>query len=246
MDYIREYTSLTPQELRQLSYKRRYKKEVPAWDDSMVRLTQLVCERLIGHPSVLDFGCGHGNFVIDELGPVFSHKVGFDVAAESTTKNISVNEMVIGSGEKLPFNQHHFDLVLSLWVFEHVEKPAQVFQEIFRVLKPGGFFAFVTPHRNSLLILLRRYLSKKFTDRLLKRFYGRDEEDVFDIYYRANTVRDIQRLSKQAGFACEVLIENPDPSYTSFGRVTYLLSKWLSFLPFTLSKPHLIAILRRF
>ena len=38
--YISEYSDLGPKERRQLAWKRRYKEDVPAWDDSMVLLTK--------------------------------------------------------------------------------------------------------------------------------------------------------------------------------------------------------------
>ena len=46
MPYITEYSTLHPKELRQLSYKRRFKQEVPAWDDSMVLLKNELEKRL--------------------------------------------------------------------------------------------------------------------------------------------------------------------------------------------------------
>lgn len=245
MDYIRQYSALTSQELRQLKYKRQYKTENPDWDDSMVFLTDAVKSRIIPRPTVLDFGCGRGNFVVDEIGDVFAEKVGLDASLEATTGNTSMNRVVIGDDKALPFPNASFDLVLSLWVFEHVEHPAHVFQEIARVLKPGGFFAFVTPNRNSLLITLRRYLSKRFADRILKKLYGRDEEDVFDVFYRANTTQDIQRLATDAGFTVEILKENADPSYTAFNSFTYQCSVWFAKLFGSLARPHIIAILRK-
>jgi SAM-dependent methyltransferase len=245
MDYIRQYSHLTPQELRQLKYKRQYKAENPSWDDSMVLLTNAVRERIANKPRVLDFGCGRGNFVVDELGDVFSEKVGLDASLEATTGNTSMNRVVIGDDDHLAFADQSFDVVLSLWVFEHVEHPHHVFQEIHRVLKPGGFFAFVTPNRKSLLITLRRYLSKQFADRLLKKLYGREEEDVFDVFYRANTTDDIQALANQTGFTIELLQENADPSYTAFNAFTYQCSTWFTKLLGPLARPHIIAVLKK-
>ena len=245
MEYIHEYSTLTPQELRQLKYKRQYKTEHPDWDDSMVLLTNAVRERIGIKPTVLDFGCGRGNFVVDEIGDVFAEKVGLDASLDATTGNTSMNRIVIGNDNTLAFPDHTFDIVLSLWVFEHVEHPNRVFKEISRVLKPGGFFAFVTPNRKSLLIALRRVLSKNIADRILKRLYGREEEDVFDVFYRANTTQDIQRLAADTGFAIEILKENADPSYTSFNALTYRYSVWFSRFFGTLAKPHLITVLRK-
>ncbi len=47
---------------------------------------------------------------------------------------------VRGVGEHLPFPARSFDAVLAFWSLNHVSQPAQVFQEVSRVLKPGGLF----------------------------------------------------------------------------------------------------------
>lgn len=246
MSYINEYTSLTPEELRQLKYKRKYKEENPEWDDSMVKLTNLVRERIANNAVVLDFGCGRGNFVIDELKDRFSKKIGFDLDQASVIGNQTNDEIIIGSDDtKLPFSENTFDVVISLWVFEHLQNPEFIFDEINRVLKPGGFLAFVTPNRNSFLIWLRRFTPEKIAHIILKKIYGREEKDVFGVYYRANAIREITTLAENSNFTIEVLITNPDPSYTSFGRLTYKMSKFLAKHFPQYFQPHIIVVLRK-
>lgn len=245
MPYITEYSDLSPKEKRQLSFKRKYKNNVPTWDDSMVFLKSVLAERLSNKSSVLDYGCGHANYVLDELGDMFEEKVGLDVAEDSVTSNTSVDSVVINKTKVLPFDDDFFDSVISLWVLEHIENPRIVFQEVSRVLKSGGMFAFVTPNKSSLLIRVRRLMSKTIANRLLKFFYDREEHDVFPVYYRSNTLADISNFAKYAGLNIEVLKENPDPSYTSFNLFTYWLSKQWSRLPWSIARPHIIGLLRK-
>ncbi len=245
MPYIHEYTELTPQEKRQLFYKRWYKQDVPDWDDSMVLLTTLVRDRVKQGSTVLDYGCGRGNFVIDELRDRFSKTIGFDVAEESVVGNVSCDEVIIGTVDTLPFADASIDCVLSLWVFEHIEDPEAVMKEIHRVLKPGGFFAFVTPNRTSLLIALRRIISDGIAHRLLKWLYGREEKDVFRVYYRANTVHAVKRLADASSFLPEVVVTNADPSYTSFNALTLTLSKVFTTLFPSFANPHVLTVLRK-
>jgi SAM-dependent methyltransferase len=48
--------------------------------------------------------------------------------------------------DTLPFAAGSFDLVSANMVLEHLPAPEQVFQEIARVLAPGGKFVFLTRH----------------------------------------------------------------------------------------------------
>lgn len=243
--YISEYTNLNDKERRQLRFKRKYKEDNPNWDDSMVLLKDLVDQNTKEGIEVLDLGCGHGNFVVDELSHKFSSKIGIDAIKEATDKNVSMDEVVIGNISDLPFADAQFDLVISLWVLEHVENSERVFNEVSRVLKPGGVFAFVTPNKKSLLIHLRRLMSDSVAKRLLKRFYGRVDDDVFDVYYRANSPRDLLSLLDSSGMKSISILENPDPSYTSFGSFTYQLSKGLSKLPGPFFKPHIMCVAKK-
>lgn len=245
MAYIKEYSDLNQKELCQLGYKRKFKAENPDWDDSMVVLRYLVAQRLPDHATVLDAGCGNGNFVIDELRSKIARAVGIDVNQEVTAKNICLDEIVFGRLEKLPFADGEFDAVISLWVLEHISEPQKIFSEIVRVLKPGGFFAFVTPNKKSWLIMLRRLMNQKIADHLVDRLYGRHEEDIFSVEYKVNSVSEIQALANTVGLKVERLSENPDPTYTSFGPMSYRVSSSMSRLPFSLFREHIIGILRK-
>lgn len=245
MTYITEYSKLHPKEQRQLRFKRAYKHDVPSWDDSMVRLTAEVAARISGRARVLDAGCGHGNYVIDELRDRISYAVGVDVSRDVMSKNTCLDETVVGNIEMLPFPDASFDLVVSLWVLEHLDHPGLVFQEVARVLKPGGYFAFVTPNKRSLLIAFRRLLRYSTAQRLVKMIYGRKEDDTFDVRYRANTLERVRQLAAASGLVCDFLCENADPSYTSFGPVSYRVSAAISRLPFSWARPHVIGVLRK-
>lgn len=245
MAYIKEYSDLDPKERRQLEFKRRYKVEHPAWDDSMILLRDLVAKRIPEQATVLDAGCGHGNFVIDELRSNIARAVGIDVNAEVTAKNICLDEIVFGRLEKLPFADASFDAIVSLWVLEHVSEPQKVFSEFARVLKPGGFIAFVTPNKRSWLIALRRLMNQRIADRLVERFYGRHEDDIFPVAYKANSLSQIQALANAAGLTVERLSENADPTYTSFGPMSYVASAIMGQLPFSMFRVHIVGILRK-
>lgn len=243
--YISKYTNLTAQEDRQLFYKRKYKKQNKKWDDSMVLLRDLVDKYLDDKISVLDVGCGHGNFVIDELRDKFVKAVGIDCNKEGTEKNVCLDEVMIGNIESTPFEDKKFDLVVSLWMLEHIKNPEKVFLEINRVIKNGGYFAFVTPNKFNFLIFLRRLIGDRVSGFINKIVYGREEKDLYGVYYKANSVSKIKKLAKICGYEIVFLKNNVDPSYTSFGRISYYISFLISLLPFSFVRPHIVGVLRK-
>ncbi len=164
---------------------------------------------------------------------------------ESVEGNVSCDRVIIGDASKLPFPNASVDIVISLWVFEHLAEPEKILKEMHRVLKPGGFLAFVTPNKHSLLICLRRLMSDSVAHRLLKVLYGREEKDAFSVYYRANTEKDILTLARKTTFSPELVAINEDPSYTSFNELTYRASTLFARFFGTAAKPHLIAILHK-
>ena len=71
--------------------------------------------------------------------------VGLDIEplhAESVSQRV---EFVVGSVEQIPLKAGSFDLVLALDVFEHLENDAESFQEVVRLVKPGGMLLVTLP-----------------------------------------------------------------------------------------------------
>jgi len=211
----------------------------------MLSLTRLVRERLQVGACVLDAGCGHGNYVIDELKDRIGRAVGIDADPSCTARNVCLDEIVHGTLDRMPFSDASFDAVISLWVLEHLEEPKRTVAEIYRILKPGGCFAFVTPNRRSTIVAARRMLSGALASRIVKALYGRERSDTFDVHYRANDVLSLSEIADKAGFVVRVLSENTDPSYTSFGPVTYAVSSMMSRMGSTLMRPHIVGILEK-
>ncbi|OGC51973.1 hypothetical protein A2982_03545 [candidate division WWE3 bacterium RIFCSPLOWO2_01_FULL_39_13] len=241
--YVNIYSDLSYRELVQIRYKTLYKKDNSNWDDTMVYLSKEF-RRLVSSGSVvLDAGCGNGNYVIDENRNKIKTAVGVDVKEEFTKKNISMDTIRYCDLEKMPFKDDYFDAVVSLWVLEHLKSPDKVFKEIYRVLKPNGYFFFATPNYYyfplKLLHILRSEKIKKLLNKLL---FGRSEEDVFKTYYKANTLKDIRKIA--GGLLKEKkLFLNYDPSYTSFNDLSFKLSnKFDKLVNSYITKAHIIGI----
>lgn len=67
---------------------------------------------------------------------------------EDAKKNFSNPENIfIGPGENMPFENNFFDVVFSNEVLEHVYDDRKVVEEMVRILKPGGMMIAFTPNR---------------------------------------------------------------------------------------------------
>ena len=134
--------------------------------------------------------------------------------------------VVGGRGENMPFAAESFDLVVCVWVLEHLRSPETVLREVRRVLRPGGHLVFLTPNlRNPLLAFNRlgRALPQ-LQRRLVPRLYGRVEADTFPVQYRANTEGAIRVLAERAGLQVGLLRVIPDPTYLAFNGFMFRAS----------------------
>ena len=103
---------------------------------------------------VLDVGCG-GGFSCEFMAKKGTITYGIDSSAKcikaaqrhSCENSLDINYK-IGVAEKLPYQDHTFDVVICVDVLEHVSDYYQVVSEIYRVLKPGGIFFYDTINRN--------------------------------------------------------------------------------------------------
>lgn len=93
---------------------------------------------------LLDFGCGAGERVT-ELRRRGYDAVGCDVVLrEDATDSL---KRIATDPYRLPYEDHAFDVVYSITVFEHVMDYDAALAEIRRVLKPGGISVHVFPSR---------------------------------------------------------------------------------------------------
>ena len=91
---------------------------------------------------LLDLGCGQQPYE-DMLTASVESCIGLEY---DRARYILTSPDVWGSALDLPFRDASFDSVLAAQMLEHVPEPGQVFQEIGRVLKPGGYLILTAPH----------------------------------------------------------------------------------------------------
>lgn len=182
------------------------------------RIDALISPEMI----VLDLGAGRGaqletqgypNRLARLQGRVRT-LVGVDVDP-AVERNPYMDEVkVIDAKAPLPFDAETFDLIYSDWVLEHVEDPKALVGEIFRVLKPGGWFCARTPSKWSYIAVMARLIPESAQSRALKSVQPeRREEDVFPKLYRMNSMPAIRHQFLEYQFVNASYTHNPSPSY---------------------------------
>ena len=210
----------------QNTYRERYRAMRPGWQTSGSQLEEMVRGHASLESSVLDLGCGRGG-VVELIWRDVRLAAGLDPDSPSLAGHRAPGMPILrGVGEHLPFASGSFDLVVCVWVLEHLKEPLTVLREVGRVLRPGGHFVFLTPNlRNPLLVLNRIGKALPLVQTgLVSRFYGRRESDTFPVRYRANTVGGLRRLAAAGGLEVTELRVVSDPTYLAVNRFMFTMS----------------------
>jgi len=199
----------------QNAYRERYQAIRPGWRSSGDQLEAMVRSHTTAQSRVLDLGCGRGG-VVELIWRDVKLAAGIDPDSPSLAEHRAAGLPVVrGVGERLPFVDETFDLVVCLWVLEHLRDPAVTLHEVRRVLRPGGHFVFLTPNTRNPLMLANRIgkAIPALQRRIVPRFYGREEADTFAVQYRANTVEAIRGHAEASGLNVYDMRVVADPTY---------------------------------
>ena len=210
----------------QNAYRERYRALRPGWRSSGDQLEAMVRSHVTASSRVLDLGCGRGG-VVELVWRDVRLAAGLDPDVPSLSEHRAPGMPTVrGVGEHIPFAGETFDLVVCVWVLEHLKDPAQALGEVRRVLRSGGHFIFVTPNVRNPLMLANR-IGKALPSlqrRLVPRVYGRIEADTFPVQYRANTASAIRSLARGAGLDVFDLRIVPDPTYLAVNSLMFRAS----------------------
>ena len=117
------------------------------WRSGQERRLNMMREWVELHGRILDNGCGLGTY-LNALAPFSSQRFGLEVELERAVKALpAANGIAQAAGERLPFANNTFDLILSNEVIEHVQDDALYAVEMVRVAKPGGRILLFCPNR---------------------------------------------------------------------------------------------------
>ncbi len=108
-------------------------------------VTELAARGRMRKATILDLGCGPGDLALELAHRLRDARVvGLDVSPsmmQLASRHATTDgrlRFIVGNAEALPFSDETVDLVVSTLSLHHWTRPAAVFAEISRVLRPGG------------------------------------------------------------------------------------------------------------
>lgn len=157
-------------------------------------------ERNLKDKIVLDAGCGHdlkANYFSKVAAEIHSiDLIEGDVKEAKDRYNAMNLFFEISDVEQLPFKDSTFHVIYSTWVIEHLKNPKKFIDEAYRVLKPGGILILWIPNAKSIEGVFAIIMPDSLAVQVLKILQHRDEVSYHKCYYRANSVRKLDKLSK--------------------------------------------------
>jgi ubiquinone/menaquinone biosynthesis C-methylase UbiE len=124
--------------------------------------------------------------------------VGVDLDLPHLRRHVNISRRICASLGALPFSDASFDVITCNMVVEHLSDPFTIFNEMSRVLAPGGALLVHTPNtRNYLVcanIVAKKLLPRSMVLKLVRD--GRAAEDIYPTFYRANSTRALRSLGQ--------------------------------------------------
>lgn len=182
---------------------------------------------------VLDFGAGRGSFWhlnSEDNGSLWRRHLqslqfnGAEVSACDIDQVVmshpcSDKQYIIENGEPLPFADNSFDVIVSDFVFEHIENPAFICRELKRILKKGGYICARTPNRYGYVKFFTGLAPNNLHTKFLKFIQpSRKIEDVFPTRYQLNSIKQIKRHFRDC--AIYYYRDSGEPAYY-FGNLIF-------------------------
>jgi ubiquinone/menaquinone biosynthesis C-methylase UbiE len=180
----------------------------------------------LAHPvRWLDSGCGW-RLLGKDLEPLENELVtrartvvGVDLDLSHLRKHINISRRMCASLASLPFSDASFDLITCNMVVEHLSDPFTIFQEMSRVLAPGGTLMVHTPNTRNYLVFANIVAKKILPRSLVLKLVndGRPTDDIYPTYYRANNAHVLRTLGESVNLQPESVrfLTHPQP-YSRF------------------------------
>ncbi len=169
-------------------------------------------------------------YEMSAAGPLVNYllKINTDVVLSEYFENLKSGQIRNGilaqDVQALSFDDAQFDLCTSSEVFEHVEDDARGFAEIYRVLKPSGWFIFTVPLSGLEKTFERTEIQNGQRAQTAPAEYHADRYRGANIFCYRNYGRDILQRLQEAGFVNAQLI-TPRMRLFGFARTIVVAQK---------------------
>jgi SAM-dependent methyltransferase len=205
---------------------------------------------------VLDLGAGRGawldggpdefKFKLRMLRGKTAEVVGQDVDPV-VAENRSLDRAVVSKpGERLPFSDQYFDLILADYVLEHVADPPALASEVRRTLKPGGWFCARTPNRLGYVSIVASLIRNRSHARVLRHAQpDRREIDVFPTVFLMNTMGALKRVFPATEFDHFSYYYQAEPSYHFNSRAVFAIMRAIDWMLPPILRGNLFVFLRK-
>jgi SAM-dependent methyltransferase len=175
---------------RRLLEMQSYLELIP--DTSSMKILELGCG--IGYQSAMLAKASKQVIATDLPGESLQdHAPGMAAAARLHQKlNIHNVELIPCSAEELPFEDSSMDMVFSSHVLEHIPDQKKALDEIYRVLKPGGYHVCIVPVRFEKFYAFISFYSYLFKASLrrLKSIISKPKSHSQDVQSKTNVNAD--------------------------------------------------------
>jgi len=173
--------------------------------------------------TLLDAGCGRTAPILAIYRNRASRLIGVDlVDFEPSHQGLELYQGDLGA---MPIEDSCVDIAIARSVMEHVTDPARVYGEIYRVLKPGGRFIFLTANLWDYASIVAKLIPNRFHPWVVSKTEGREERDVFPIAYRTNTRGAVRKWAERTGFEIvSFRYLGQYPSYFMFNGFLFVLA----------------------
>lgn len=192
------------------------------WDDDMFR--DQILEQVAKETQLLDLGAGRGG----KSQMNFRGSVAF-VAGVDPEEVVFENEFLdearvqVAPHYLIPYKDESFDVIFSNSVVEHLTDPEKYFQEVHRVLRPGGVFLAKTPNRQHYVAWVAACTPHWFHE-FYNKLRGREEKDTFPTTYLCNDRKRVSKLAKKSELALSRFqIVEGRPEYLRLSVFTYIV-----------------------
>jgi ubiquinone/menaquinone biosynthesis C-methylase UbiE len=158
---------------------------------------------------VIDLGCGTG-ILVPELVAKHYQVIGLDLSFDMlkvSGQNSDELSRVCGDGCALPFTSSSIDAIFCRGSIHHFSDLQLAFQEIIRVLKPGGYLIFSEPSNDSVLNRLARRLMYRHSEEFHEDDEGFRRAEILEMLAALGLIVD---HSRGFGFLAYALAGFPD------------------------------------